>query len=156
MKIRIPIGVIVVSIVLLLVIGFSSCSNCKKFVPYSPSVWSSESRFREGMTGGGANPVSYSTYPDNQSVSGTMDTHHVNNTVTTQGAGAANPPGVRLHGFGSALFSGSDNDQSIDSFGPDPGSLQCFDRSFGLSKSTGPLCVTDKQYQMLTTRGGNA
>ena len=153
MKIRIPIGVIVVALVLLLVIGFSSCSNCKKFVPYSPSVWSPEGKFREGMTN---RSVSYSTYPDNNPVAGTMDALHVNNTVTTQGAGPANAQGVRLHGFGSNLFSGSDHDQPVDSFGTDPGSLQCFDRSFGLSKSTGPLCVTDAQYRLLTTRGGNA
>jgi hypothetical protein len=146
MKIRIPVGVILVAVVLVLVIGFSSCSNCQKYVPYSSNVWSNtSSKFHEG----------FSTYPNHASVD-TLDAQHVANTVTSQGSGLITPSGVRLWGFGSNLYSGSDNDKPVDMFGPTPGSIQCFNRSFGLSKSTGPLCTTDDQYRLMTTRGGNA
>jgi hypothetical protein len=76
--------------------------------------------------------------------------------VSHQGSGQVSPPGVRVWGFGSNLYSGTDHDRPVDMFGPTPGSIQCFDRSFGLAKSTGPLCTTDNQYRLMTTRGGNA
>ena len=49
--------------------------------------------------------------------------------------------------------------------GPDPilsplskfsGKAECVNKSFSLSNSTGPLCLDEKTYQLLTTRGGNA
>jgi hypothetical protein len=154
MKIRIPIGVILVAIVLFLVIAFSSCSNCQKFVPYSASVWGENSaKFREGMTT--HIPLTYSSYPENKSID-KFDAININNLVENQGSGPVTPPGVRVWGFGSNLFSGTDNDRPVDMFGPTPGSIQCFERSFGLSKSTGPLCTTNEQYKLLTSRGGNA
>lgn len=155
MKLRIPVGVIVVAAVLLLVIAFSSCSNCQKFVPYSAnSVWSTTGTYHEGMATN-QKPIAYSSYPTHTSVD-VMDALNVENTTSAQGSGAVQPPGVRLWGFGSNLFSSSDNDKSIDIFGPTPGATQCFNRSFGLTKSTGPLCITDEQYNLLTTRGGGA
>jgi len=145
-KIRIPMGVILVAVILMLVIGFSSCSNCQKYVPYSSS--SETSKYHEGM-------MTYSTYPNHASVD-TLDAQNVANTVSNQGSGQVNPPGVRVWGFGSNLYSGTDHDKPVDMFGPTPGSIQCFNRSFGLAKSTGPLCTTDDQYRLMTTRGGNA
>lgn len=153
-KIRIPLGVIFVAAILILVIGFSSCSNCQKYVPYSSSVWSNTSKYQEGMTSA-SKPLTYSTYPNHASVD-TLDAQNVANTVSNQGSGQVIPPGVRVWGFGSNLFSGTDNDKPVDMFGPTPGSLQCFNRSFGLAKSTGPLCTNDEQYKLMTTRGGNA
>lgn len=154
MKLRIPVGVIVVAAVLLLVIAFSSCSNCQKFVPYSENnPWSSTSSYHEGMTT--HKPIQYSTYPDNTSVD-VLDALHVSNSTTAQGSGAVQGSGVRLWGFGSNLYSSADNEKPIDIFGPTPGSVQCINRSFGLAKSTGPLCITDEQYKLLTTRGGSA
>jgi len=152
MKLRIPVGFIVVVAVLLLVIAFSSCSDCQKFVPYAENnLWSSTSSYQEGMTS--LKPIQYSTYPNNASVD-VLDALHVNNATTAQGSGAVQSPGVRLWGFGSNLYSGTDNDNKpIDIFGPTPGSPQCVNRSFGLSKSTGPLCITDEQFNLLTTRG---
>lgn len=148
---KIPLGVIFVAIVLLLVIAFSSCSDCKKFHPYSPSVWSDKATYSEGMT------ASYSTYPGHAVATGSaMDALHVANTTMAQGAGNVSPSGVRLWGFGSALFSGPDNNPSIDMYGSTPGSKTCFGRSFGLSKSTGPLCLNQDQYRLMTTRGQNA
>jgi hypothetical protein len=149
---RIPIGVIVVAIVLFLVIAFSSCSNCQKFVPYSEGR-AEYAAYREGMEPN--RPMIYSTYPNNQSVD-TKDAYNVQNTTTNQGSGPVQPPGVRLQGFGPNLYSGMDNDKPVDMFGPTPGSLQCFERSFGLAKSTGPLCINADQSKLLTTRGGNA
>lgn len=155
MKLRIPVGVIVVAVVLFLVIAFSSCSNCQKFVPYAENnLWSSTSSYHEGMTSY-QKPIQYSTYPNNTSVD-VLDALNVANTTTAQGSGAVQSPGVRLWGFGSNLYSGTDNDKPIDIFGPTPGSTQCVNRSFGLSKSTGPMCITDEQYKLLTTRGGSA
>ena len=153
MKIRIPVGVILVTIILVLVIGFSSCSNCQKFVPYSPNA-TGASKYQEGMST--IKPLTYSTYPDHVSVD-VLDALHATNTVTAQGSGAVTPPGVRLWGFGSNLYSGADNETHIDIFGSTPGSIQCFNKtSFGLSKSTGPLCTTGEQYALMTSRGGNA
>jgi len=156
MKIRIPLGVILVSIVLILVIAYSSCSNCQKYVPFSSEMWSNVGKYREGMSV--MKPLSYTTYPANANVAGSsMDAYNVANTTTSQGAGpVTSSGGVRLWGFGSDLYSGTDNDKSLDLFGTTPGSSQCFDRSFGLTKSTGPLCTTDAQYRLMTTRGGNA
>jgi hypothetical protein len=148
MKIRVPIGVIIVAVVLFLVIGFSSCSNCQKFVPYGAG--NQYSSFQEGF-----GPMMYSSYPNNQSID-TKDAYNVQNSTTNQGSGPVQPPGVRLHGFGANLYSGTDNDQPVDMFGSTPGSIQCFDKSFGLAKSTGPLCTTSDQFRLLTTRGGNA
>lgn len=39
---------------------------------------------------------------------------------------------------------------------PTKGSLECGAKSAGLSNSKGPLCLSDKQLKMLSTRGGNA
>jgi hypothetical protein len=154
MKIRIPFGVIFVAVILILVIAFSSCSDCQKYVPYSSDVWAETSKYREGMT---SKPLSYSSYPNHRSVEGTMDAVNVANTTTSQGAGPVTSPGVRLWGFGSNLYSGTDNDAPVDMFGSTPGSTSCgFDKSFGMSKSAGPLCTTDAQYRLMTTRGGNA
>lgn len=36
------------------------------------------------------------------------------------------------------------------------GNPSCFNKSFGLSNSTGALCLDDKTFKLLTTRGGNA
>ena len=151
---KIPLGVIFVAVVLFLVIAFSSCSNCQKYVPYSSNVWSETSSYREGMAQ--RPPLQYSSYPSHQSLPESMNALNVNNSTATQGAGAVQNPGVRLWGFGSGLYSSTENDKPIDIFGSTPGSLQCFNRSFGLSKSTGPLCTTQEQYDLLTTRGRGA
>jgi hypothetical protein len=39
---------------------------------------------------------------------------------------------------------------------PTKGSLDCGAKSAGLSNSKGPLCLSDKQLKLLSTRGGNA
>ena len=39
---------------------------------------------------------------------------------------------------------------------PTKGSLDCGARSAGLTNSKGPLCLSDKQLNMLRTRGGNS
>jgi hypothetical protein len=36
------------------------------------------------------------------------------------------------------------------------GNVSCFGKSFGLSNSTGSLCVDQNTYNLLTTRGGNS
>ena len=53
------------------------------------------------------------------------------------------------------------NDESAcrnyDMYGPPTkGSLECGAKSAGLSNSKGPLCLSDKQLKLLSTRGGNA
>ena len=48
-------------------------------------------------------------------------------------------------------------DTLYDIYGPPTkGSLECGSRSAGLTNSKGPLCLSDKQLNMLKTRGGNA
>ena len=48
-------------------------------------------------------------------------------------------------------------DTLYDIYGPPTkGSLDCGSRSAGLTNSKGPLCLSDKQLNMLKTRGGNA
>jgi len=48
-------------------------------------------------------------------------------------------------------------DELYDIYGPPTkGSLNCGARSAGLSNSKGPLCLSDKQLNLLKTRGGNA
>ena len=53
------------------------------------------------------------------------------------------------------------NDKSVcgnyDVYGPPTkGSLDCGAKSAGLSNSKGPLCLSDEQLKLLSTRGGNA
>ena len=49
------------------------------------------------------------------------------------------------------------DDTLYDIYGPPTkGSQDCGARSAGLTNSKGPLCLSDKQLNMLETRGGNA
>jgi hypothetical protein len=43
----------------------------------------------------------------------------------------------------------------IDRYGKTPGEPSCFGKSMGYSRSTGPLCFTEEDLKLLTTRGGN-
>ena len=144
---KFSVEVLTVAVMLLLVIGFSSCSNCQKFVPYSPSDVLHTKFTKEGFSG-----IPYSSYPENTSVDEAIAASNSFTSNSLNASSSLSP--VRLWGF-SGLYSSPDNDKPIDMFGPTPGSLQCFNRSFGLAKSTGPLCVNQEQYALLTTRGGN-
>lgn len=44
----------------------------------------------------------------------------------------------------------------IDRFAKTPGDKSCFGKSMGLSRDAGPLCLTEEDLKLLTTRGGNA
>jgi hypothetical protein len=47
------------------------------------------------------------------------------------------------------------NYQPLDRFGSTPSGPQCFGRSSGYSKSLGPLCLSQEDARLLSTRGGN-
>jgi len=45
--------------------------------------------------------------------------------------------------------------EMLDRYGKTPGEPSCFGKSMGYSRSTGPLCFTEEDLKLLTTRGGN-
>jgi hypothetical protein len=44
----------------------------------------------------------------------------------------------------------------IDRFAKTPGDKSCFGKSMGLSRDAGPLCLSEEDMKLLTTRGGNS
>ena len=46
-------------------------------------------------------------------------------------------------------------DEKIDIIGNTKANAECVNNSLGLSKSSGGLCLSDDQVNLLTTRGGN-
>ena len=64
------------------------------------------------------------------------------------------PTVTKVEGF--ALQPGPYNaSELIDRYGKTPGEPSCFGKSMGYSRSTGPLCFTEEDLKLLTTRGGN-
>ena len=49
-----------------------------------------------------------------------------------------------------------DENVKIDAFGNAVGKPECAKESSGLSKSSGPLCLTEEHKRLLKTRGGNS
>lgn len=63
-------------------------------------------------------------------------------------------PSIKVEGF--ALQPGAyAASEMIDRYGKTPGEPSCFGKSMGYSRSTGPLCFTEEDLKLLTTRGGN-
>jgi len=63
-------------------------------------------------------------------------------------------PSIKTEGF--ALQPGAyAASEMIDRYGKTPGEPSCFGKSMGYSRSTGPLCFTEEDLKLLTTRGGN-
>jgi hypothetical protein len=75
------------------------------------------------------------------------------------------------NGFNGFMGKSNDEEGMMNKLGPNPysddtlydiygpptkGSLDCGARSAGLTNSKGPLCLSNKQLNMLKTRGGNA
>lgn len=48
-----------------------------------------------------------------------------------------------------------DDSQMLDRYSHTPSGSQCFGKSSGYSNSLGPLCMSDEDARMLSTRGGN-
>ena len=60
----------------------------------------------------------------------------------------------KVIGFDGLFCSPTSPEQKIDTFSNDSGSLEC--KSSGLANSKGPLCLTQQQYNLLSTRGQNS
>ena len=67
---------------------------------------------------------------------------------------ATTPVVTKVEGFAlqPSPYSASD---MIDRYGKTPSESGCFGKSMGYSRSTGPLCFSDEDLKLLTTRGGN-
>lgn len=48
-----------------------------------------------------------------------------------------------------------DDDNTLDRYGNTPSGPQCFGQSGGYSNSLGPLCFSEEDVRLLSTRGGN-
>jgi len=65
---------------------------------------------------------------------------------------AKDPKKVEGFALQPAPFTAS---QVLDRYGSTPSGPQCFGRSSGYSKSLGPLCLSQEDARLLSTRGGN-
>ncbi len=125
-------------VLLLVLILLIATTNCDP-TPYS---------FKNGRGLNGSNyegyrNIEYTTYPQNTSV----DSNTANSIDTTS------DPFVKVGSYYGLLSSPSALPQKLDMFLDTPPKPNCV--SSGLVNSAGPLCLSDEQYKLLSTRGGN-
>jgi len=73
-------------------------------------------------------------------------------TGATDGSSKKDPKMVEGFALQPAPFGSS---EVLDRYGSTPSGPQCFGRSSGYSKSLGPLCLSQEDARLLSTRGGN-
>ena len=126
---------IVLLLVLILLIATTVCDP----IPYS---------FKNGKGLNGSNyegyrNIEYTTYPQNT----TIDSNNTNLIDTPSDSF------IKVGSYYGLLSSPSAPPQKLDIFLDTPPKPNCI--SSGLVNSAGPLCLSDEQYKLLSTRGGN-
>jgi hypothetical protein len=117
-----------------------SMTNCDP-VPYTAN-------YKKGLAssayeGFGNKNIEYTTYPANVAVD--------SNTQNSINANADSF--VKVGTYYGLLSSPSSAPKKLDVFLDTPPTSKCI--SSGLTNTAGPLCLTDEQYTLLSTRGGN-
>ena len=155
-------------IFVLLVVVFMASSSGSTYVPYSKTTYFDHVFPYEGMATIDATtinntavvPVSGNVVSTNGNVASSGDNtmNSYMNWMTSwipsvQGI-SNSATSVKVEGFSlqPAPFNAP---ELIDRYGKTPGQPNCFGKSMGYSRSTGPLCFNDEDLKLLTTRGGN-
>jgi hypothetical protein len=134
-----------IAIVILCIVLATTLSTSYNVVPYSSnSLYSNQTKF-EGFHG--MRPANYSTYPDNKTID-MKDRFLINDTSADKNA-------QRIWGFDGLFGPYQTPENKLDIYTDSKTALSCANTSSGLSKSTGYLCLDEKQMSMLKTRGGN-
>lgn len=167
MKFR-PVYIAIIVILFIVIVLVSSAGST--FVPYSKDTLFSREFPYEGMVSGPANAgPAASAVPVMQG--------NANAGPAMQGNVAESEKPVSMMGTISGWFRGSPSCSSgkctkvegfalqpapfaespvIDRYGQTPSGPECIGQGSGYSKSLGPLCMSEEDKRMLSTRGGNA
>jgi hypothetical protein len=132
MDMNIKIGIVV----LVVVIVVSILGSCSNFAPYDGAMKYSKV---EGFESNTSDKVEAGS--DVQVDSDKLEEEEEEEVVET------------FQGLTPASY---DENVKIDAFGNAVGKPECAKESSGLSKSSGPLCLTEEHKRLLRTRGGNA
>ena len=134
MKISVKLVLIILAILAIILISVSSCTN---FKPFSfPSSKLHEYTY-EGFS-------KYTSYPENRPIDS-----YESNQITPVAINQA----VKVGGFDGLIGSYMAAETPIDTYSQALGDKTC--KSYGLTTSTGYLCLSPDQVKNLTTRGGN-
>lgn len=128
-------------LIIALVVAILMLASSDTVVPYSKDTLFSHMYKYEGMNGMPPTPDENGEIKINESL-----TEHDNSDSRKE------PKKVEGFALQPAPFGGS---QMLDRFGNTPSGPQCFGNSSGYSKSLGPLCLSQEDARMLSTRGGN-
>lgn len=154
-------------IFVLVVIVFMASSSGSTYVPYSKNSHFDHAFPYEGMSTIDAPGMTSTIAPMAETVApttgnvaptagNTMNSYMswMTSLIPSGGDSANSSTAVKVEGF--ALQPGAYNaSEMIDRYGKTPGKPDCFGKSMGYSRSTGPLCFNDEDLKLLTTRGGN-
>jgi hypothetical protein len=158
-------SVYIAIILVLVVIIFITTSTGSTYVPYSKTSYFDQAFPYEGMSTIGpvetplagnvvTSPVvAGNTAPASGNILGNYMTWMSKLLPTTDDISSKSSV-AKVEGF--ALQPSPYNEpEVIDRYGNTPGEPSCFGKSMGYSRSTGPLCFTEEDLKLLTTRGGN-
>jgi hypothetical protein len=127
---------LVLLLALILLIASTTCDP----VPFSFK----NGKGLDGYNYEGYRNIEYTTYPQHNSIDSKTQ-----NSIDTAGS----DPFVKVGTYYGLLSSHSAPSPKLDMFLDTPPKPNCV--SSGLVNSAGPLCLTDEQYKLLSTRGGN-
>lgn len=151
MRIR-PVYIAIIVILFVIVLLTSSAGST--FVPYSKDTLFSREYPYEGMESG---PANVAPVVQGNVVATATETPSFMDTVSSwfgvekcQGEGCKKVEGFALQ---PAPFGES---PVLDRYGKTPSGPECIGQGSGYSKSLGPLCMSEEDKRMLSTRGGNS
>ena len=169
MKFR-PVYIAIIVVLFIIIMLVSSAGAT--FVPYSKDTLFSREFPYEGMVSGPANAVHSGAVPVMQGNANAGPAMQGNVAVPSE---SAKP--ISIMGTVSGLFGGNPScttgkctkvegfalqpapfaeSPTIDRYGKTPSGLECVGQGSGYSKSLGPLCMSEEDKRMLSTRGGNS
>jgi hypothetical protein len=134
----------------LVVIIFMTSSAGSTYVPYMKTSYFDQAFPYEGMQ---TNQTPVTENPAQSSDLGSYMSG-ISNLFQSKQAKQSAPTSTKVEGFAlqPSPYTAS---EMIDRYGKTPGEPSCFGKSMGYSRSTGPLCFTEEDLKLLTTRGGN-
>ena len=129
----------------------STTLSCTNFSPhYADSIFKKEGKF-EGFQD--KSKILGYTKKDDHSALNNYNMHLIKEEPDT--CGKAVEKCKNVFGFNGLFCDPLAADEKIDIIGNTKANSECVNNSLGLSKSTGGLCLSDNQVNLLTTRGGN-
>ena len=129
----------------------SATLSCTNFKPhYVDTIFEKEGKF-EGFQDK-SQILSYTRKEDHSALNN-HDMHLIKDETNT--CSAAVEKCKNVFGFNGLYCDPLAADAKIDIIGNTKANKECVNNSLGLSKSTGGLCLSEDQVNLLTTRGGN-